>query len=202
MSNYSRKNFYLLRKLILSSLFVAFTYLLGLIPSLSVPIIPVPIVLQNMAVHLAGSILGVWGGFSMLLFLFMLAIGLPMLPGGRGGFQVFFGSSGGFLIGWVIAAFIIGFLVEKKWSKLTFRNLLFINIFGMLIVYMCGIPVISMVTHIPLLDALRASLVFIPLDTVKVIFASLIALLFKKNYPLIMIRKNHQTSVADSSVPY
>ena len=76
------------------ALFAAITAVLGLVPAVQVG--PVPITAQTLGVMLAGSILGARRGFlSQLLFLVLVAIGLPVLPGGGGGLAVFAGATAG-----------------------------------------------------------------------------------------------------------
>jgi biotin transport system substrate-specific component len=87
------------------AIFTGIIAVLGLVPALPIPGMPVPITLQTLGVMLAGAVLGARkGGASVLLFLALVAIGLPLLAGGRGGLGVFAGPSVGFLIGWPIAA--------------------------------------------------------------------------------------------------
>src|SRR3546814_9382649 len=76
--------------------------------------IPVPITAQSMGVMLAGVILGAKRGtIAVLLVLLLAAIGLPVLSGGRGGLAVFAAPTTGYLIGWVFAAFVAGYLSER-----------------------------------------------------------------------------------------
>ena len=97
------------------ALFAALTATLGLVPALALSVTGVPITAQSMGAMLAGSVLGARrGALSQLLFLALVAIGLPLLAGGRGGLGVFLGPSAGFLLGWVPAAAGIGFLFERS----------------------------------------------------------------------------------------
>ena len=72
------------------ALFAAITAVLGLLPAIPVPAVPVPITAQTLGVMLAGAVLGARRGFlALLLFLVLVAVGLPVLAGGRGGLAVF-----------------------------------------------------------------------------------------------------------------
>src|SRR4051812_50185355 len=63
---------------------------------------------------LAGAVLGARRGFlAAMLLLVLVAVGLPLLAGGRGGLGVFAGPSVGFLLGWPVAAFVTGWLTER-----------------------------------------------------------------------------------------
>ena len=98
------------------ALFAAITAVLGLVPAIQVG--PVPITAQTLGVMLAGSILGARRGFlSQLLFLVLVAIGLPLLASGAGGLAVFAGPTAGYLISWPIAAFVVGLLTERFWAR-------------------------------------------------------------------------------------
>src|SRR4051794_41551365 len=67
---------------------------------------------------LAGAVLGARrGGLALLLFLLVVAIGLPVLAGGRGGLSVFAGPSAGFLFSWPLAAFVTGLLTGAFWRR-------------------------------------------------------------------------------------
>jgi len=78
---------------------------------------PIPIATQNIAVLMTGAFLGAKrGAAAVFAFLAQGAMGLPVFANGDGGFHVFLGPRGGYLIGYLIAAFIVGYLIEKKRS--------------------------------------------------------------------------------------
>jgi biotin transport system substrate-specific component len=91
-----------LRMMVYASLFAALTAVGAF---LAIPIGPVPIVLQNMFVYLAG---GRWGLASVGVYLLAGACGLPVFAGGLGGISRFIGPTGGYLIGYLPAVFLIG----------------------------------------------------------------------------------------------
>ena len=93
-------------------IFVAIIAVLGLIPKF--PIGPIPFSIQVLGVFLAGAVLGSYRGtLAVLLFEVLVLAGLPLLTGGRGGFSVFTGPTLGFLIGWLVAAWVIGLAIEN-----------------------------------------------------------------------------------------
>ncbi len=169
------------------ALFAALTAALGVVPPLAVPVIAVPITAQSIGPMLAGGILGAKrGGLAMVLMLVLIAAGLPLLAGGRGGFGVFLGPSGGFLFGWPIAAFVIGWLVERTWSRLTFLRALAIILFGgVVVLYLIGVPWIAAVAQISIVQATMGALAFVPGDVAKAVIAALVTLVVKRAYPLI-----------------
>lgn len=169
------------------ALFAAITGALGLIPKIQLAVVPVPITAQTLGVMLAGSILGARrGALAQLLFLALVAAGLPLLAGGRGGLGVFFGPSAGFLIAWPLGAFVIGLLTERMWASLSFFKALVINIVGGIgVIYLVGIPVLAAISGLSLSNAAVGSLIFVPGDLMKAVLAALAAVFVKRGYPLI-----------------
>jgi biotin transport system substrate-specific component len=85
---------------------------------LAIPLWPVPITMQTLAVLLVGSSLGATrGAASMALYLVLGAIGLPIFSDGEAGFAVLFGSTGGYIFGFVFAAALTGWLAQRNWDK-------------------------------------------------------------------------------------
>ena len=98
----------------LIAVFAGFVAALGVVPAFQPPGFSVPITAQSLGVMLAGAILGARRGFAALaLFLVLVAVGLPLLAGGRGGLGVFFTPSVGFLLAWPLTAYVIGWLTER-----------------------------------------------------------------------------------------
>jgi biotin transport system substrate-specific component len=173
------------RDLALVASFAALIAVLGLPGSISLFGNAVPITLQTLGVMLAGSILG-WkrSAMSVLVLLVLVAVGLPLLAGGRGGLAVFFGPTAGYLIGWVFGAAVIGWLVQQRlpayplwWGGLANA------VGGVGVVYLVGIPVQAVVTHTSLLVAAGTSLVFLPGDAIKVVIATAVASAVHRGYP-------------------
>lgn len=163
------------RSLAYVALFAALMAVLGLIPKIDLPF-GVPITLQSLGVMLAGCLLGPRRGFlAIALFLLAVALGLPLLPGGRGGFSVFVGATSGFLFGWMFGAFICGLLMRLLVPRLrstTGTGVLAVTFFssvigGIAVVYAFGIVGLSWVAHMSLSQAALAMLIFIPGDLVK-----------------------------------
>jgi biotin transport system substrate-specific component len=167
------------------ALFAALMAVLGLIPMISLGVVPVPITAQSLGPMLAGSILGARrGALAILLFVLLVAMGLPLLAGGRGGLGVFVGPSAGFIIAYPLAALVVGTLTQRFWERLTFTKALAANVLGGIVVlYAVGVPVLVAVTRSP--DAALASAVFLPGDLLKACLAAFIAIFVKRGYPLI-----------------
>ena len=155
--------------------------------TIPLPGLPVPIVLQNMMMMLAGGLLGKkYGPLAVSVFLLMVAVGFPVLSGGRGGIAIFASASGGFLLGYVLAPLVIGYLLEKNWEKLTFAKAVLIFIVGgALLIDFFGSFSMAYYMGNSWLNGLKMTMAFVPLDTVKAILAAWITLRLKKRYSLI-----------------
>ncbi len=156
---------------IYAAIFAAATAALGFI-SIPLPFSPIPITCQNLVIMLAGSILTVrQAALSIITFLLLGAIGLPVFTGGTGGIGVIVGPRGGYLIGYLAGAVVIALIRghHNNWSRLALANI----IGGVLIVYTFGIAWLSFVTGIGIQAAITTgALPFIPGDLCKVFIAT------------------------------
>ncbi|WP_100404984.1 biotin transporter BioY [Bacillus solitudinis] len=171
-----------LRQLMYVSMFAAVVAALGIFPPIPVPFTPVPITAQTLGVMLAGAVLGARLGFmSMGLFVLLVAVGLPVLAGGRGGLGILFGTSGGYILSWPFAALVIGYLVQTNWSKIRLWKMVCFNIIGgVLVVYAGGITYLSIVTDLTWFQAAGSALIYIPGDMVKAVVAGSVAISIRK----------------------
>lgn len=166
------------RDLVRIALFAAVIGALGLLPKFDIPLAGgVPITAQTLGVMLAGVVLGPRNGaIAVLLFLFVVALGAPLLAGGRGGLGVFYGPSAGFLIGFVPGAFIAGWVAARlEEIPVTLAALAGSIIGGILVVYACGIPVLAWKANMEMGHAATAALLFLPGDVLKAVAAAFIA---------------------------
>lgn len=155
-------------------MFAAFIAVLGIFPGIYVGGSGVPIVVQNAGPLLAGAILGAKRGTAaVVLFLALTALGLPLLSGGRGGVGPFLGPSGGFLLGWILSALVVGLIVERVKGR-ALPVLLLATFAGLVADYLIGIPFLGLYTG-HLAAAAVQSLVFVPGDLAKVVISALIA---------------------------
>ena len=177
------------------AMFTAVMCILGFLPPIPLPFSPVPITAQTLGVMLAGSILGArLGGLSLVVFLLVVAVGAPVLSGGRGGFSALLGPSAGYLWSWPVAAFVIGFLTERLWNQLNIWKAIVINILGgILLIYSVGVPVLAVMTDIPLDKAAISALAYIPGDLIKAYVAAFIAIRMKKMKPIIQPKASYTT---------
>lgn len=90
-----------------------------------VPIWPVPITGQTLAVLLVGSTLGALrGSLSMVLYLILGIVGLPVFSDASSGTSVIFGPTGGYIVGFVFAAAFTGWLAQRAWDRKILRSVL------------------------------------------------------------------------------
>ncbi|MFF5985724.1 biotin transporter BioY [Prauserella flavalba] len=162
--------------------FAAFIAVLGIFPGIYLGGSGVPIVIQNAGPLLAGAILGARRGTaSVVLLLGLVAIGLPLLSGGRGGLAPFVGPSGGFLIGWIASALVAGLIVQRA-ERPGLPVLLLATTAGLAVDYAIGIPFLGAYTG-DLGAAAVQSLVFLPGDAGKVVAAAVIAAVVHRALP-------------------
>ena len=175
------------RDLVYTALFAAITAALGLFPPFTLPVIAVPITAQTLGCMLAGAIAGArCGALALLLFDVLIFVGLPLLPGGRGGIGIYLGPGGGFLFAWPLAALCIGFLYQKNRHSLTLlKEILFLSLGGIVVIYACGIPWASMMAGVTLQQAALGALGFIPGDVIKVVLAALVVRAVRRAWPTI-----------------
>jgi biotin transport system substrate-specific component len=138
---------------------------------LVIPIGPVPIILQNIFVMLSGLLLGSrWGAASMGIYLLAGLLGLPVFAGGAGGIAKFLGPTGGYLIGFLLAAFVIGLVAERSGGRL-WLNLLAL-VAGSLLIYLCGVTWLKTVLDVSIHKALAMGMwPFLPGDALKIVAA-------------------------------
>lgn len=177
-----------LRELILVSLFAAITCILSifLIP---LPFTPVPITLQIFGVVLSGAILGARLGFySQALYTLLGIIGLPVFAGGGSGLGSLLGPTGGYIFGFMAAAYVIGFLTQLAYQRFTFGKVakyffqLGAMTIGILIVYIFGALQLMVVTGMNLTQSIATgALPFLVPDLIKVSAAAFVAVALKES---------------------
>jgi biotin transport system substrate-specific component len=160
------------------ALFAALLGVMGLIPKIDLPL-GVHISIQTLGVMLAGCLLGPWRGLqAMLVFLVAVAVGLPLLSGGRGGLGVFVAPTAGYLVGWPLAALVTGWLMAwlPKSTPLRAACSAFMAsaVGGIAVLYVCGIAGLVWIAKLPLTQAMWANVAFIPGDLLKCTLTALV----------------------------
>ncbi len=163
------------RDIISAGIFAALTAIFAQI-TIPLPFTPVPITLQVFAVCLTAAILGSrLGTISMSVYVLIGALGMPVFSAGKAGLQIVLGPTGGYIIGFILAAGVTGKIVERK-SPPTFKHSLAAMAAGLVIVYLAGMLQLSLVTGMPLSAAFAAGVApFIWMDAVKIALGASIA---------------------------
>lgn len=164
------------KNLVYTALMTAIIAVMGVIPSIPLPFMPVPIVFQNTGIFLAGILLGrKYGTISVIVFLLLVATGLPLLSGGRGGIGVFVGPSAGFLFLYPVVTFLIGLVRDKYFNKINFTVLIIVTLLvGVLLLDILGTIIMGLITNLPITKSVSLAFVFMPGDIIKAILASII----------------------------
>jgi biotin transport system substrate-specific component len=143
-----RSNTSLANKVVLAFLVACFT---GIMAQVVIPLpwTPVPITLQTFAVLMAGIFLGrYWGGISMLIYLAVGLLGVPWLAGMSGGIEALLSASGGYLIGFILAALFLGYFVDRYVQSRKFLPMLGLMLFAnFVLLYTPGLIQLSIWTQ-------------------------------------------------------
>jgi biotin transport system substrate-specific component len=139
------------------------------------PLTPVPLTVQNMAVLLVGLLLGSRRGFAALaLYLMEGAVGLPVFnPTGLGGIAQLFGPTGGFLMAYPLVAFLAGFVFER--GAKSFVRAAVAGLLAEILLFVGGLSWLYVYTHSLAKAAFFGLYFFIAAEIVKVMFAAAIA---------------------------
>ncbi len=179
------------RNIVFIAVFAALIAALGLLPKITLAS-GIPITAQTMGIMLAGTVLGARNGaLSVLLFLGLVAIGLPLLAGGRGGLGVFTTPWAGFLFGWPIAAFVTGAVMRAARAMPVSLAAVFASVVGGIgALYLIAVPYYMVMTGTGLMGGIATAMVpFLPGDFAKAIVAGLItAAIFRARPAVLMSR--------------
>lgn len=151
-----------------------FAALTAVLSQFAVPIGPVPINLATLSVFLAGGILGMTGGLvSQVVYILLGAAGLPVFAEFSGGIGVIAGPTGGYIIGYAAAAWLVGFMVDRLGRKPL--SLALSMIAGLAVCYFLGTAWFMIVTKRALWDSLTLCVFpFLPGDALKIAVATVI----------------------------
>lgn len=160
--------------LTLSSVILAFIIILGYVPPLNIFV--VPIVVQNLGILLAGVILPmVWSVLVVGLFLMLVLIGLPVLPGMQGGFLMFTSPVGGYLIGYFLSAVLLPWAFRHSdWESRPYKYFIKVILFGVVPISIFGIIGMFMTTPLMPAKAFLVNLDYVPGDVFKAFLVILI----------------------------
>jgi biotin transport system substrate-specific component len=139
-------------------LVVAGAALVTVFAQIVVPLQPVPITGQTLAVLLVGSALGsLRGAISMVLYAALGFVGLPVFSDGTHGASVLIGATGGYIVGFILSAALVGWLAERQWDRKILKALATFAA-GSLAVFAIGLPWLSIALHLNLQQTLAGGL--------------------------------------------
>ena len=125
-----------------------------------------------------------------------LTLGLPLLAGGRGGLGVFAGPSVGYLLGYPVAAWVVGWLTERGGTPYRLSWGIVANVVGGIVVlYAIGIPGVAWRADISIQAAATSSGLFIVGDLAKAVIAALVARGVHAAYPGLIHARAERTPV-------
>jgi biotin transport system substrate-specific component len=143
--------------------------------SIPIPGSPIPVTGQTFGVLLVGGALGFRRGLAaVVLYVLLGLVGLPFFAEGRNGIEVILGARGGYLLGFVLAASVVGRLAELGWD----RNLigaLGAMLIGNALIYAIGLPWLALMTGFGPAETIQRGLVpFIFGDALKLVLAAVL----------------------------
>ena len=161
------------KQMVLIALMTAVTCVLGPL-SIPLPFSPVPISLTNFAIFLAIFVLGMKSGtISFIIYLLLGAIGVPVFSSFRGGLQVLAGPTGGYLIGFIFLALIMGFALDHFDRKLV--PTIIGMIIGMAVCYAFGTVWLAKLLSLSFKEGLMMGVIpYHPGDAAKIIIAAIV----------------------------
>lgn len=183
------------RSVALVAVFAALIVAAAIVPGIPVGSLGVPITLQTLAVMLAGLSLGaVRGSLAVLLYLVLGFAGLPVFSGGRSGLQVMAGPSAGYLLAFLLAAFVVGLAAQQilRRARTAWRVPLFFlaaMLTSVVVVHTLGVLGMTVTLDISLAEAFKADLAFYPGDIVKNVVAAIAAAAVHRAFPDILVRR-------------
>ena len=158
------------RNLILCALFAALTAVLS---QIAIPIQPVPVNLATFSVFVAGGVLGAKrGAISQAVYVLLGAVGLPVFSSFSGGMGILFGPTGGYIVGYVAAAWLVGLLSARCHGKAYWFALSMAG--GLALCYLLGTAWYMVVS------LLLCVVPFLPGDAAKIAVAALLVPVLRK----------------------
>ena len=154
------------------AMMVAIIAILGAVPGIPLGFIPVPIVLQNMGIIIAGELLGPrLGTITVWLFVFLVVLGLPLLSGGRGGIMTVLG---GYIFAWLFVPLLIGLSLKFScFNGMTqeITEFLIVWLWGVIFAEGVGAIWLANQLHTTFISALASNILFVFGDTIKALIA-------------------------------
>lgn len=173
-----------LRNMMMSAIFTAFMIISSYIV---VPIGPVPHTLQTLVVILSGFLLGPkWGPISMVTWILLGVLGLPVFNQGQAGAVMLVGPTGGFIIGFIVCSWLIGILTVRDIKSGYFKTFIYL-LSGIMVTYIVGLVGFKLSFEYFLLKPMTweksvwiAIAPFLPFDIIKTVVATYLGVQIRK----------------------
>ena len=180
------------------AVFAALIFALCLPGQITIGSSGVPITLQSLGVMLAGALLGARKGVLSVTTVIVLGLALPVLAGGRTTLTSLAGPTAGFLIGWIPAVAVIGWLSMRMLPR--YRTVLGVGVNvlgGIVVLYALGIAGMVLRTDLTVWAATAANVAFLPGDLIKAVVAAAVAAQVHRAYPALLSARLPQRPAAD-----
>lgn len=166
-----------LRSMIITALFAA---MIGIFAQITIPLPLIPITGQTLAIGLAATILGSkYGTLAVVLYLIIGAAGVPVFAEFQGGISKLVGPRGGYLIGFIPTAFVIGYYLEK--FGFTFKHAVIANLIGMIVTLIMGTIWLFFAAELTMKAAIAAGFTpFLIVGVIKALLAAWIGILVRE----------------------
>ena len=154
--------------------------IISVLAQIIIPLPLIPITGQTLAIGLVVTILGLkHGTYAVLLYILLGAIGLPVFQSFTGGLGVLFGPTGGYIVGFIPTALVIGFYL--KITRLTFTHALVANILGMLVTLAFGAVWLKYLAELSWTGALFSGVIpFLIVGVIKSILAAWVGVIVRQ----------------------
>jgi biotin transport system substrate-specific component len=169
--------------------FAAFVAVCAILPAIPVAGLAVPITLQTFGVMLTGIVLGARrGALALLLYVVVGLAGLPVFSGGTGGLAVVAKASFGYVLGFVLAAALVGFLVSRfaaglRPARRYWAIFACATVTSLVAIHPIGIAVMGWRLGMSPSEAIVAGATFLPGDVIKNLLAALVATALFRAFP-------------------
>ena len=160
---------------------VAFcTAIIAVLAQITIPLPMIPITGQTLAVGLVATILGKkYGTYSVILYVCLGAIGIPVFQAFTGGLGIVFGPTGGYIIGFIPCALVVGYYLH--WTTFTIPNAIIANLLGMIVTLAFGATWLKILNDLTWSAAITGGVLpFIPVGIIKAVLAAVIGIVVYK----------------------
>lgn len=154
--------------------------ILSLLAQVTIPLPLIPITGQTLAIGLIATIIGSkFSAYTVLVYLALGTIGVPVFSGFTSGLGILFGPTGGYLFGFLPAAFLTGYWLEKRGFTMT--QAIMANLLGMVVTLVCGALWLKAAASLSWNTAVLTGITpFIPVGILKAFIAAYLGILIRK----------------------